>query len=71
MAHSTMLSIHRVSLSLIPPECREVADLTGKASSSKTWAGGRENIDFLKRCHESELQLPLGFCRTPRKGEKK
>ena len=71
MAHSTMPLIHRVSLSLIQAKCLEVADQTGDTCAFKAWVDRRETTDFRNHCHESELQLPLGFARTPRKGEKK
>jgi len=63
-----MSSKHRVSLNLTPEEFREVAALAENARVSKAWIGRQAIIEFLDRYRSRDLQLPLDFAGTSRKG---
>ena len=59
-----MPSKHRVSLNLTPEEYQEVTALAESARVSKAWIGRQALIEFLQRCRDIDLQLPLDLART-------
>ena len=56
-----MAAKNRVTVNLEDREYRELSTLSDRHSISLAWLGRRAIIEFLERCEEENLQLPLNL----------
>ena len=61
-----MAAKHRVSVNLSAEEYQELSWMAEKYRVSMAWLSRRAIGDFLERCQQETLQLPLGLGRGPR-----
>lgn len=59
----------RISLNLPESEYAELSALAEKHNISMAWIGRKAILDFLKRCRENPIQLPINFAETVERPE--